>query len=891
MTTMELERRGAPGPSHSDATCRRLGRLLVAAVAAAVAWLALSPSALAAELTLAVSADPTEDEPVTVTANGSSESAAQVYVLWKSGSQGCASTAGTEDDFGGIPILDASPVAAAAAFSKSGAFTPPNSGSYVLCAYLATSRYGTPIRTAASSLSAREPFAEVALSVSADPTEEESVTVTATGSSEAGRRVYVLWKVGSQGCAATAGTEDDFGGTQIVAGAGVAAGASLSEQSVFTPQDSGHYRLCGYVTESLYDTPNAVASILITAREPTASVALSVSADPTEEELVTVTATGSSEAGRRVYVLWKVGSQGCAATAGTEDDFGGTLIVADAFVAAGHSFFQQGSFAPQSSGEYRVCAYVTESLYDTPHATTTSLLTVRQPAAQVDLTVSQDPTERKTVTVTASGSSEGARRVYVLWKVGSQGCAATAGTDDDFGGTQIVAGASLVGGESFSHQGSFTPQTPGPYRLCAYVAESPYGTPQASSDQLISVRPRSATLSVVASPHPAQQHMPVVVATSGSTEVAGELFVYRKGADGTCAATAADQGETPGAQPLTVAQPVAEGPVAASATFTPAMPGAYRVCAYLSSAANATPHAVAAAMVTVLADPALTPLLLAPAAGEDERDRAPLFVWARSGGNDVLHIYDERPGPGVAPLESVPVARPSKRGAVRISHDLRRNAWKVRYLPFMGYGKFWWRVARKDPRSSYFALSEARAFRIVPRPLKRLRVQAESVLGRSSARPGRTRLLIRSSPLARLEVTAFHRGRKVARRVVREGPDARSALAFAWSCNATGRTRYVVKARDRYGNRRTARGEWTVSAARCLVLRQQEQARRRAAERREREQSGGGGGGCHPDYSGCLPITSDLDCDEISDSDKPVRVYGDDPYSLDSDGDDWGCEL
>jgi hypothetical protein len=34
----------------------------------------------------------------------------------------------------------------------------------------------------------------------------------------------------------------------------------------------------------------------------------------------------------------------------------------------------------------------------------------------------------------------------------------------------------------------------------------------------------------------------------------------------------------------------------------------------------------------------------------------------------------------------------------------------------------------------------------------------------------------------------------------------------------------------------------------------------------------------------------DLDCDQIADSKKPIRVTGSDRYRLDADGDGIGCE-
>ena len=48
---------------------------------------------------------------------------------------------------------------------------------------------------------------------------------------------------------------------------------------------------------------------------------------------------------------------------------------------------------------------------------------------------------------------------------------------------------------------------------------------------------------------------------------------------------------------------------------------------------------------------------------------------------------------------------------------------------------------------------------------------------------------------------------------------------------------------------------------------------------------------CARGYSPCLPIRSDLDCGQIADAKKPVRVTGADPYGLDADRDGLGCEV
>lgn len=55
------------------------------------------------------------------------------------------------------------------------------------------------------------------------------------------------------------------------------------------------------------------------------------------------------------------------------------------------------------------------------------------------------------------------------------------------------------------------------------------------------------------------------------------------------------------------------------------------------------------------------------------------------------------------------------------------------------------------------------------------------------------------------------------------------------------------------------------------------------------------GGNCDPNYSGCVPIASDVDCAGGSGNGPayvqgPVRVIGSDIYGLDRDGDGIGCE-
>jgi len=184
-------------------------------------------------------------------------------------------------------------------------------------------------------------------------------------------------------------------------------------------------------------------------------------------------------------------------------------------------------------------------------------------------------------------------------------------------------------------------------------------------------------------------------------------------------------------------------------------------------------------------------------------------------------------------------------------------------------------------------------------PLDKLAVKRGLSPRKSSKRPGHTILKIGATDGAKITIKVKRRGGLVYSRrfTAEEGFPFRKR--FNWSCNKTGVFRYAVQASDTYGKKLTRKGRWKVSSRRCARLRAaerhaaEERAAKRHAEREEQENDdggGGGGGGCASGYSPCLPITGDLDCDEIPDSSKPVQVYGDDPYGLDSDNDGLGCE-
>src|SRR4051794_37250374 len=114
---------------------------IVAVLVSALGVLSPAMAEAASFSSITASADPTEEIPVTVTVSGSTETARTLYVFYKQGTGACANTAYNEDvtatELSGTSsgYVDGDAVATGS-FSKNYSFTPANSGSYRICAYL-----------------------------------------------------------------------------------------------------------------------------------------------------------------------------------------------------------------------------------------------------------------------------------------------------------------------------------------------------------------------------------------------------------------------------------------------------------------------------------------------------------------------------------------------------------------------------------------------------------------------------------------------------------------------------------------------------------------------------------------------------------------------------------
>ncbi len=256
------------------------------------------------------------------------------------------------------------------------------------------------------------------LGVSADPTEDELVTLTATGSSEAARTLYMIRSTNST-CGARVTDEEGWGLTPT--GGGAVGPGSYSKTMTFTPAEARTVTICSYISESNSSTPLASRRDEVVVRLPNASVdPLGVSADPTEDELVTLTATGSSEAARTLYMIRSTNST-CGARVTDEEGWGLTPTGGGA-VGPG-SYSKTMTFTPAEARTVTICSYISESNSSTPLASRRDEVVVRLPNASLNL--GDDHPEYLNgdrLTQTISGSSEHASDLYYRWGSNESDC-------------------------------------------------------------------------------------------------------------------------------------------------------------------------------------------------------------------------------------------------------------------------------------------------------------------------------------------------------------------------------------------------------------------------------------------------------------------------------------
>ncbi|HYF25844.1 MAG TPA: hypothetical protein VD931_08915, partial [Baekduia sp.] len=227
-------------------------------------------------------------------------------ILWVwlvPGGGACPGTSTAAQTAGGRPVASRP---AARAHSLSGwQFTVFFTGEQRLCAYLINAAHNeTPAAADGSGFTAVAPTAPTLTitPATASPIEDQAINVTLGGTTEVPRRVALFARRALSGdCSPTWTAERDkpavirlgFDGEVI---------NTFSLPATLTPDGSGRWLLCAYLHRPDEETAVAAAQRVLDVREPNGTLAISVKPAAAPGQPNAITATGSVEAKRKLYV-------------------------------------------------------------------------------------------------------------------------------------------------------------------------------------------------------------------------------------------------------------------------------------------------------------------------------------------------------------------------------------------------------------------------------------------------------------------------------------------------------------------------------------------------------------------------------------------------------------
>ncbi|MFN8174686.1 MAG: hypothetical protein U0T02_06435 [Solirubrobacteraceae bacterium] len=537
-------------------------------------------------------------------------------------------------------------------------------------------------------------------------------------------------------------------------------------------------------------------------------IALTISPDPTQEKVVSVTASGTANAAGQLRLYYDPGPQGAGGATGCHRSSLDAVDLALTNVGLG-SFSVQRDFTPSASGTYYACAELSPNGYDI-EASAAVAISVRSPRASVASLVDGELHGDLPAGVTVAGGVEVARRLHV-WAIGNRAtdrqppCPARSSAASlwNLGGDtqRLTAEAGTpIGPGPYTFHGTFTPQLVGSYALCSYVERNDALLPDGASSTTVDVAPSRATVSVIPTQNRGEGE-PISFRLVGWTEAARHLRV-RWSLD----TEEADLVLPPGSFDRTL-------------RFVPARATAYSIYAsildesivrYGSSRLFPVSARASARIVSCCAP--VRPRSLAPKAAQRvPYGRRTVFRWTASQGDDRLELYATQPRDGTKPIWT---------------GEPRAGSFTLATKRVLSPGRYWWVVTRANGDWAPVR-SEPTGFTVSPPRLRHLSVRPAL----SGFKAGHLSLRIGTDPFVNIRVVVRHgRGAVVRRFTTRPRAVART-FRYRWRCQQPGRYAYSVAASDAYGAGRVARGSWVVFS--CVQDDRLARARRRLARYRQ----------------------------------------------------------
>jgi len=553
-------------------------------------------------------------------------------------------------------------------------------------------------------------------------------------------------------------------------------------------------------------SPNAASGIMA---DSPSSVTIAVSANPTQDVPATITVKGEAEAATRLFVYVIRGGGACELSNVGRSE---ALSASEGEAIGEGSFDEAYEYTPASVGSYTVCAYVEETEAGGPGALGEATFEAVPATGSVSVQVGATPIMGKPLTITVTGETEVARKLFVY--IGGPAVRCESDPAADTGGEALsAAGGEAIAAGVYERVYEYTPASAGSYTVCAYVDETESGVPTASGEAAFEVlHPTDVSIQVSANPIRGE---PVTIAVAGETGVARKLFVYISSVGTECEPTPADSG----GETLSAGETLGAGSFDKHYKYTPEFIATFTICAFVDETEAATPSASAAASFTSSPSQVEVEERAAEAKAQEERAR-------------VQHEAEVTASEAAVRAASEAAIR-AQQAAARAAQEAAARAAQE------AAAKTAQQAAQKAAAEAAVAAAQAAKLKAArAKPVTRLAVSAVAHAGPSLEHPGYTSLAVTTSPYAFVTITLARNGRKTLRREWGEQPSA-VAANVAWSCQHPGGAyRYTVTAWTDVGRKLTRTGRFVpVSAARCRVLERQERdtGRRQQAQARIRE--------------------------------------------------------
>ncbi len=161
---------------------------------------------------------PTQDVPLTLKVAGTTEVARSLYVYVDEGGDACP----VYPYYNTGTTLASGTAVSAGSFSKEYSYTPTNVTPYMICVYVDESGYGTPDATGSAGFTTAMPDASISVAVSPAATENGTVGIKVSGSTEVARDLYVVADEEGGACP----TYPDYNtGTTLASGTAISSGS------------------------------------------------------------------------------------------------------------------------------------------------------------------------------------------------------------------------------------------------------------------------------------------------------------------------------------------------------------------------------------------------------------------------------------------------------------------------------------------------------------------------------------------------------------------------------------------------------------------------------------------------------------------------------------------